>query len=906
MKTLLGLMAFFMLPSVTGLGSGISNAMMTKNGSQENVAYSPEAYHESNYYSIDLVVDDSLSYPSNDVRIIVRTNGYSSGVQFSVGGYYSLTSSVALDDGKSYEIHLSALYSFERVSTTITARQYSSQNGQYITRSETFYSARYEDYISLSTTSMDHAEDCAELEAFTRHGLDQAWDQEFFTYWDGKNNSRNAPFIDPVIATDFPKNTFRFHLQKEGGGFAPLRYVNVRAFNGSSEVGMYITDINGQIEVPYNMPLSFLRLESSGIDNYYMTDPVSGIHPERASGVKLCRAKDKSGDLSLYYNDFNVDGQYSRDFFISVTNSSGQVSSFGKAMRITQNLVYGKKYAEQMSGEPTNTVFVGYYPCSGERSYCKVESNPINWGATEFENVTRMYISEDAGSCPDVVLHELGHCYQYKFGFGDSLNLPHYIGIDNATSLSALDGLRLAWGEAWPTVFANLVTQQYASYFGSLDTSFNSHNCSFNLETPNVFYGQRSEEDVAAVLYDLFDNNNSSESFDRLSYGHQGLWNLMAGAAQATNGIKTFSDFLGYYQNTHSSTDNESIQKIIKQYGFSPSATANGTGTITSAPMISWSSVNGANKYEVVLYDGYGTKITTRVSYLTYYGIDDYDWKAILLSPTNNWFYEIIAYTQINGVSYGGYSSGRILMSKPSGIINGGNISINHNSSSRIVKKEINLMTNTWIKYTFRTTSNGYTTFQTVGPYGSHIELYDSLNNLVATGSGGMYGKGYGTSRQRAGFIRYICEANKDYTVLVRDCNSGRNFYGTLIVTQDHPYTAGSSSYVSAYSLNEIVTDNSYYYIECFKKRASIFNFSPLSSGGTYTIELDSDLDTYLYVVDTSTGVVYQNDDGAGHLDGKVTFEASSSWDYLIIVTQYNPSNDPSNNSDVEVHIWKN
>ena len=214
MKTLLGLMAFFMLPSVTGLGSGISNAMMTKNGSQENVAYSPEAYHESNYYSIDLVVDDSLSYPSNDVRIIVRTNGYSSGVQFSVGGYYSLTSSVALDDGKSYEIHLSALYSFERVSTTITARQYSSQNGQYITRSETFYSARIDDFISLSTTSMEHAEDCADLEDYDRipeHTRET--DLPFINYWNEKNNVREEPFVSSIPISWRDNRSYRFYLR---------------------------------------------------------------------------------------------------------------------------------------------------------------------------------------------------------------------------------------------------------------------------------------------------------------------------------------------------------------------------------------------------------------------------------------------------------------------------------------------------------------------------------------------------------------------------------------------------------------------------------------------------------------------------------------------------------------------
>ena len=41
MKILLGLMAFFMLPSVTGLGSGIGNAIAAKNNTQDNVRFLP-------------------------------------------------------------------------------------------------------------------------------------------------------------------------------------------------------------------------------------------------------------------------------------------------------------------------------------------------------------------------------------------------------------------------------------------------------------------------------------------------------------------------------------------------------------------------------------------------------------------------------------------------------------------------------------------------------------------------------------------------------------------------------------------------------------------------------------------------------------------------------------------------
>ena len=933
MKTLLGLMALFMLPSVTGLSSGIKNSMTTKNGIEDNVVFSPEAYHESNYRSLDLIVDGSLSYPSDDICVTCRTNGYTYAAEFYLdGGNYTITDITLLEDGHTYEIHLAPSHSFTECESALYVEQYDPESRQYIACHETFYSVWRDDYISLSTASMDHASDCADLAAYNRiEEHTRETDLPFINNWEAKNNSREEPFVTSSTVSWRDDHSYKFYL-RNGGSLEPLRRVNVGVFTPLSESSpqyVFLTDDYGEITIPwYCSTVSFLRLMSCSVDHYFSDADVPGdpndpdnpiITPKKRAfgnvatlnalngdndiwphGVMLYRTKHKEGELSMYFKDFFVEPGSAMDFIIDVNDSS----SFGKAMKVTQTLAYGKRYVEEMTGDAMgiNEIYKAYYPCSGDRSY---------YSATRSYNnlYDRMYISENDYANPDVILHEYGHCVQRKYGFGDSLGVPHYTGTDYASSFSTLDGLRLAWGEAWPTVFANLVTQKYAPYLGSLDTSFNSHNCSFSLETPNVFYGQRSEEDVAAVLYDLFDAESNSESFDMLSYGHQGLWDLMVGAAQTTNGLKTFSDFLNYYQNSHSSTDNDRLQRIVKQYGFSPIATANGIGTIDSAPLISWSSVKGANKYAISFYDGYGAKIGTRWTNLTYYGIDNYDWKAILLAPTGTWYYEIKAYTQVNGASYGGYSSGRIVMEKPSGIVNGGSISINHTYSSRIVKKNINLVVNASIKYTFRTNTTGYTTFQTVGPYGSKIELYDSSMNLIASDNtktfGGMYGKGYGSARQRNGFIRYYCNANTDYTIFIRDCDGGRNYYGTLIVMQDHPYTTGSSGYVSAYSLNELETDNASFYVNCYQKKTSVFNFKP-STHGTYTVELDSSFDTYLYVVDPSTGQVYEDDDSGSGYNSKLSFSASDIWTYLIMVTQYNPSNDPSPNNGVQVHIWKN
>ena len=182
MKILLGLLAFFMLPSAVIAADGSQNAEKALNGAQNNVVYSPEAHHDSNYYSIDLVVDDSLSYSPNNVHFICRTTGFSNGVDFYVDGNdYYVNQCPVLDDGSSFEIHLAAKWAFEECTTVFYARQYDDQSHSYITRSETIYSVWRDDHVSLSTSSMEHAHDCADLAYFKRISSNQSLARDFFT-----------------------------------------------------------------------------------------------------------------------------------------------------------------------------------------------------------------------------------------------------------------------------------------------------------------------------------------------------------------------------------------------------------------------------------------------------------------------------------------------------------------------------------------------------------------------------------------------------------------------------------------------------------------------------------------------------------------------------------------------------
>ena len=233
----------------------------------------------------------------------------------------------------------------------------------------------------------------------------------------------------------------------------------------------------------------------------------------------------------------------------------------GKAFRILQGLIYGIKYAKAMEGEDMPIVRVKY---------------PNDSSADYYDN-NEIFFRPDSYLYWDIILHEYGHHLQNYFNITDNPGLSHSINGD-LTNIHGKDkGIRLAWGEAWPTTFAIMVTQYYSDEIDNVlyvrDSEYDSYDIvgteavfwNYDLEhrSDNLKLGEHSEATIFSLLYDLFDQYN--DNYDNVTLGHKNLWDLVT-KSNATN----FSEFANYCYNSNL-INNDDFFELLEGFGFSPS-----------------------------------------------------------------------------------------------------------------------------------------------------------------------------------------------------------------------------------------------------------------------------------------------------------------------------------------------
>ncbi len=321
----------------------------------------------------------------------------------------------------------------------------------------------------------------------------------------------------------------------------------------------------------------------------------------------------------------------------------------GKAMQIAQALSIGNEYVKAMNG--TSAPFVSAkYPASGS-----------------YQNFLGLHYEKMDYKFWDILLHEYGHHLQEWMGITDSPGGTHYIGGDCIELRNKSKGIRLAWGEAWPTVFALQVTDYFSYRLENIkyisDTKYDSSGdngpWAYDLENVNSSYGEGCEGTIMAVLYDLYDGKN--ESFDDIFMGHQELWNIMSSCKS-----KTFSQFANYiYEN--SLIDKNLFGKLLSKYGMSArNLFIEKIDNSTNIPSFKWSEggnynepASKSNKFNLEFYDYYGnTILTTSDIFDNNYTLSFDEWNKIINSPGNIYYVSIKTYQTAKpttGVYYSEY-----------------------------------------------------------------------------------------------------------------------------------------------------------------------------------------------------------------------------------------------------------
>lgn len=183
--------------------------------------------------------------------------------------------------------------------------------------------------------------------------------------------------------------------------------------------------------------------------------------------------------------------------------------------------------------------------------------------------------------------------------------------------------------------------------------------------------------------------------------------------------------------------------------------------------------------------------------------------------------------------------------------------------------------------------------FQTFGTLDTKILVTDENKNALNSTST-CDDKGYG----RNAFVSLYLDANTKYYVCTSFYNSNISGYLKLVISNlcNFKDSSATGSYIDSYE--DIWNINSYdnysLYAYCTQYYSNAVTYTPKTSG-EHTIELSSEFDNYLYVLDpTNTelsviNVDYNDDDGENR-NAKLTKYMDNSKTYLIIFSQYNPS----------------
>lgn len=188
-------------------------------------------------------------------------------------------------------------------------------------------------------------------------------------------------------------------------------------------------------------------------------------------------------------------------------------------MQISQAVYYGEKYAYEMQ--------------ESHPEFLKIEypSEKMSVDAGFSKSSEGAFLGKYTFEYWDLILHEYGHHLQYWLEIMNNDGGEHSVYKDCLNKYNKDKAMRLSWAEAWPTVFANLVTKYFADDLVGIQyinddyyDAPNSNNEVWNYSLESNVYngttyalGETFEENIMQVLFDLYDSKN--EDFDNIELG---------------------------------------------------------------------------------------------------------------------------------------------------------------------------------------------------------------------------------------------------------------------------------------------------------------------------------------------------------------------------------------------------
>lgn len=653
----------------------------------------------------------------------------------------------------------------------------------------------------------------------------------------------------------------------DNGNSHPLRRVIVKVYDdqatGERCLATLYTDHDGKYSYAFENPDGFWDFENGGYDIFIR------VYAATYNATVI------NGSGEDYYYESPVSENVKTGSTTIKNLNIGMSTDTGRAFQISQAIVTARDYAKNMMGRAPEDVKVRY-PYGNNCNY-KRQSKEIAITGNDREN---KYVPESYASW-DAIMHEYGHHISYQM---DIINSP---GGDHSPDDNLADargnksaGIRLAWSEAWATIFGMQAQNYYKSYLSNIvginDGTYDAYGFlePYAIENNEDCNGEACEGSIMAILWDLYDD--ASDANDTISLGYTRYWALTTG-----NHSKTFSEFINYfYEQCPAYID--AIAPNLTYYNMAsrnPVISADSYTSQDTPPTFSWVAQGGSesypnNRFILIFYDSTNTEILrTAPTSSTKYTLSRSEWNTVLYGYGKT-YTAAVAAMQTNEPVTGEYISRRSISYRkpePSNLSK----TIKVIASDRYKEDTVNLQPGQYIEYHTTFSVAGIKLIQTFGSSDVKIYLYDSERNLIAhNDDSGFFSNA---------LLSCSVEANVTYILRVQFCSDARS---GKIKTGIAPISTAYSNYEDIYNSKESPAT---YNFSSSLNTVAVMTYTPKESGKykfTTNYIGDTVIDTCLYVVDPySTDSSLYDDNSAGNMQATISTELVAGRTYFIVVS---------------------
>ena len=783
---------------------------------------------------------DKVHYLENQEITVSYVSHYENGIAditYSQDGFNVLSLTIDQEDNKVFTVNIS--YEPDRVDYSLQMQVehiggelaivelhgYLNEYGMFISQFSAD-NAREKFYTFAKAQNLMTEEDC-------QQARQEFWDKDKQNSSIVVENVQASTQGESVASTTSDTIEIKGDLrwQADNGVFHPLRYVKVQLYHNNTSsntnlIGTDYADSTGEYSILVNKS-SF----SSSLDVvtvyalvYASDDNVSVLDEESNE----CYKYERRVHINLSTGWVN---QEEKNIDFTMANNLGQ------AMQISQALFTARNYAQVLMGEmpaPVNA----WYPYGVKCGY----------------TLAGIKITQRAGSIVnsyaawDVIMHEYGHHVHSQIINSQITGGDHMPNLNLSDEYEDKDvGTKLAWGEAFATVFGMMSQQYYSSQLYNIETVGDAFYTSYNglnysIENISDLLGESCENSIMSVLWDMYDNQNDVN--DTFSLGHTLFWNLTA-----VDNFETFSDFVNNFYDKYPSYAYGLGQNLTyyKMATTAPVMTNSSNVSQTVPPTFTWTPQGGSvlypnNSFQLVFFDDdHQEVLRTATTTSTSYTLTQSEWQSALCSRGLTNYVAVVAIQTATPVT-GGYISAFSTYTKPASSALSESFTIN--SSNRYTEKIASLQPGQYIEYNV-TLQSGIKLIQTFGTKDAVMEVYNSSGGLLYE----LDDEGFALNPL---VTLNVASNNTQYKIKIYFYDSEEGGKVKLAIIPANSLTESGYTSINEYSqIYRINTDstNYVYATSCEQGYMSVLRYAPTSSG-YYQVTLSSDFDNYLYIID--------------------------------------------------------